>query len=413
VGSKKRHDTQHGLASKKWEKNQGAKAYDEMGRNQVFLAREIYLRERNNAMIHSDLLCFNEEIVTPFPPDRKRGEFVGQYFTDCDEAGVERNIALFQNAAMTRYRMGFCHTFRSLMKRARNLPGRLHGLENKSILFYHDIHSNCPESRYPLLRDKELFLGSKCVVFHIPNLTRREVKLLTVLHAFKPRSQVWVAFSLESAENYPLLNDESFMKLFDFEMSYRKKADIWVPYLRHQLPLVRKAINKPQTKFCAAFISSHYNQSKRLQVLSELMRYIRVDSYGSIFQTHKVPVDNGYKTKLDIIAQYKFTIAFENSIGVDYVTEKFYQPLIAGSIPVYLGAPNVDEYSPGDNAYLNASDFKNVRELAEFMKSADISSFHEWRKHPVRNSFSLYSQITDNEPLDRLGDLVFNAGNSF
>jgi len=322
---------------------------------------------------------------------------------------LKKNIASSDHAKLKRYRISAALPLHSLTKRLRNLPKKLHRFERQSILLFHDFFMPLPESAYRFIHDKELLMASKCVVFHIPSLTRWDTRLLPVLRAIKPRSQVWAAYSLESAENYPLLDNASFMKLFDIEISYRKKADIWAPYLRQQLPLLQKTALKPKTGFCAAFISSPFNHSKRLQVLWELMRYIRVDSYGSVFQTHKLTEDRGCTTKQEIITQYKFTIAFENSIGVDYVTEKLYQPLIAGSIPVYLGAPNVDEYSPGDNAYLNVSDFKSVRELAEFMKSADLDAFHEWRNRPIREKFIRHSQLTEKEPLDRLGDLLFSA----
>ena len=51
------------------------------------------------------------------------------------------------------------------------------------------------------------------------------------------------------------------------------------------------------------------------------------------------PVPN----KLDFCAQYKFNIAFENSVSPGYVTEKVMQPLAVHSIPIYYGAPNVEE----------------------------------------------------------------------
>lgn len=38
-------------------------------------------------------------------------------------------------------------------------------------------------------------------------------------------------------------------------------------------------------------------------------------------------------------------MAFENVIAMDYVTEKFYDPLIAGSVLVYLGAPNIADFA--------------------------------------------------------------------
>lgn len=41
------------------------------------------------------------------------------------------------------------------------------------------------------------------------------------------------------------------------------------------------------------------------------------------------------------VAQYKFTLAIENAKCDDYITEKLWRPLIAGSIPIYLGSPSV------------------------------------------------------------------------
>lgn len=42
-----------------------------------------------------------------------------------------------------------------------------------------------------------------------------------------------------------------------------------------------------------------------------------------------------------LMAKYKFTIAFENAIGDDYITEKLWRPLILGSVPIYMGSPSI------------------------------------------------------------------------
>jgi glycoprotein 3-alpha-L-fucosyltransferase len=56
----------------------------------------------------------------------------------------------------------------------------------------------------------------------------------------------------------------------------------------------------------------------------------------------------------DLLRQAKFTLAFENSATEDYVTEKLFQPLIAGSVPVVYGPPNLEELEPGPNSLINA-----------------------------------------------------------
>lgn len=43
---------------------------------------------------------------------------------------------------------------------------------------------------------------------------------------------------------------------------------------------------------------------------------------------------------LSFVAKYKFTIAFENAICNDYITEKLWRPLIVGSVPIYYGSPS-------------------------------------------------------------------------
>ncbi len=46
------------------------------------------------------------------------------------------------------------------------------------------------------------------------------------------------------------------------------------------------------------------------------------------------------KEFLQLMAKYKFTIAFENAIGDDYITEKLWRPLTLGSVPIYMGSPS-------------------------------------------------------------------------
>jgi hypothetical protein len=55
-------------------------------------------------------------------------------------------------------------------------------------------------------------------------------------------------------------------------------------------------------------------------------------SFGKCLHNKELPQDEPIfaSPKLPLFARYKFALALENSLAVDYVTEKFYQPLIAG-----------------------------------------------------------------------------------
>lgn len=83
-------------------------------------------------------------------------------------------------------------------------------------------------------------------------------------------------------------------------------------------------------------------------------------------------------------AQYEFHIVIENAIVDDYVTEKFYEGLKAGSLMVYLGAPNAAEYGPAPKSFLDASAFEGPEQLAEYLEflrgnSTEYASYFGWR----------------------------------
>jgi hypothetical protein len=53
----------------------------------------------------------------------------------------------------------------------------------------------------------------------------------------------------------------------------------------------------------------------------------------------------------------RFVYATANSYGLDYVTEKVFYALQCGSVPAYLGAPNIDSFLPDRSAIIQVSDF--------------------------------------------------------
>jgi alpha-1,4-fucosyltransferase len=46
------------------------------------------------------------------------------------------------------------------------------------------------------------------------------------------------------------------------------------------------------------------------------------------------------------MSKYKFHLAFENSESESYVTEKYYLALSSATIPIYFGAPNIEQFYP-------------------------------------------------------------------
>ena len=53
-------------------------------------------------------------------------------------------------------------------------------------------------------------------------------------------------------------------------------------------------------------------------------------------------------SKYETLSNYQFSLCFENMAMEGYVTEKIFDCLYAGTIPLYLGAPNIDSLIPSD-----------------------------------------------------------------
>ena len=82
--------------------------------------------------------------------------------------------------------------------------------------------------------------------------------------------------------------------------------------------------------------------------------------------------------KVDYLKLYKFAFAYENVKGVPgYVTEKIFDCFHAGCVPVYLGAPNVDQYIP-KNCYISREDFESDETLYQFLKNMNASDYQQY-----------------------------------
>ncbi|WP_160713063.1 glycosyltransferase family 10 domain-containing protein [Chitinophaga solisilvae] len=280
-----------------------------------------------------------------------------------------------------------------------------------TILFYNTMWGHLgdlDELQIPpdirIEKDISLAPVADVIVFHMPTLER--APLLT-----KQPGQLWVFWTLECDLNYPYLYTPEIQALFDVHMTYRLNADITVPYI---LPAYREDLRRmsgPKDGFVNAFISSGINGSKRNEYLQELMQLLDVHSYGKVFNNRKITGDNGRQTKLDIIARYKFTLAFENAVATDYITEKFYDPLIAGSVPVYLGAPNIRELAPGNHCFINVADFNTASALAAYLLELDRNEdeygrFFDWKEQAFAPDFSALLDMQEIPTFIRLFDLI-------
>jgi hypothetical protein len=149
----------------------------------------------------------------------------------------------------------------------------------------------------------------------------------------------------------------------------------------------------------AVMISNCGAPSFRLQYLEELMSHIRVDSYGGCLHSRDIPASlkeqHGQVSKteyfqgdwrglkVDLFKRYPFVLAFENANCYDSVTEKVYDPLLAGAVPIYMGAPNIADFVPR-HSIIDTRWFSGPAELAAYLRvlisdPQQYVAYHAWR----------------------------------
>ncbi len=159
-------------------------------------------------------------------------------------------------------------------------------------------------------------------------------------------------------------------------------------------------------KFCNFIYSNSKNgegAQDRIDFCKKLQEYKQVDCPGKVL--HNIDIDfaprsgNWAESKIQLLHDYKFTIAFENRYTNGYTTEKLYQPLIANSIPIYMGNPSVvEDFNP--KAFINCNDYKNFDEVIEVVKELDNNNekYMEMLRQPAMQAdfdFDYKKKITE------------------
>jgi len=99
-------------------------------------------------------------------------------------------------------------------------------------------------------------------------------------------------------------------------------------------------------------------------------------SKKAIQKVYKGPV----VSKFQKLSEYKFGIAFENSIVPGFIEEALFDCFYTGTVPIYLGAPNIEKYIP-KNCFIDMRDFKNYEELKQYLKALTESEIKIYKEN--------------------------------
>ena len=213
-----------------------------------------------------------------------------------------------------------------------------------------------------------------------------------IVHARDPyplpptKAVPWILDTRENPVYTPVMTKANYMSQFKMLMSYHLTSDFPTP--NHPMPSLTAPVPFNEKKGIMATFSNC--ERVRTKYMGELMKYVKVDSYGSCLQNTQGLVRRYGKAfkdeKTRLARQYKFSLVFMNQDCEYFVDDRLYHALTSGSVPVYMGTDKVDEFMPGNlrTSIIKVKDFQTPKHLADYLtylshNETAYNKYLEWK----------------------------------
>ena len=258
--------------------------------------------------------------------------------------------------------------------------------ENRTLIMYWSTYFGVRK----VINLEERACPVKCEV--TTNISRWNGASAFIVHARDPyplpptKAVPWILHTEENPVYTPIMTKADYMSRFKMLMSYHLTSDFPTP--NHPMPLLTAPVPFNEKKGIMATFSNC--ERVRTNYMRELMKYVKVDSYGSCLQNTQGLVRRYGKDfkneKTRLTRQYKFSLVFMNQDCEYFVDDRLYHALTSGSVPVYMGTDKVDEFIPGNlrTSIIKVKDFKTPKHLADYLtylshNETAYNKYLEWK----------------------------------
>ena len=171
-------------------------------------------------------------------------------------------------------------------------------------------------------------------------------------------------------------NRDQFVVLFGSNRNLRG----WHPkhnLYNERVKTIRWFENNTQDKF--ALYGKKWNLSGRLS--TRIGSTIHSIEKKLPFKHIKFPSWKGVVlNKQEILLRSRFSIVYENIRGLNgYITEKIFDAFVAGNVPIYWGASDINEYIP-ENCFIDRRKFSNHEQLYKFLINMTENEFIDYQR---------------------------------
>ena len=305
--------------------------------------------------------------------------------------------------------------------------------------FVEAAKTQCP-TKCILTEDKSQMKSADMVVYHAPTHARvsprpnsKAIRMFISME--QPKYAKFLQRTDYLEENFELISTYSMSSMYpgtkvpNLPITYFP-LNILSPESVLQAPRSFKDKTGYKTGVAVAMFVSNSKAagaSERAKYCEELMKHIPVHSYGKVMHNREEPempddprwpaIAQKRARKVKLLSHYKFYLAFENFQVPDYVSEKIFEGLFAGSVPVYRGAKDVERFMPSNSSFIDANDM-SPKELATLLKrlSNDEQAYNKYmafKQEPLPKSFEDIALMSYTHPniLCRLCDYAHEKNN--
>ena len=136
-----------------------------------------------------------------------------------------------------------------------------------------------------------------------------------------------------------------------------------------------------QFDFFSRTIGGNSHSFWGLGVLQRLLPQIITQRLSTLVSNHRLQTLEALNLgavppleKLAVIGAYRFVICYENTKLSGYISEKIFDCLFAGCVPVYLGEPNIQQFIP-NTCFIDRRQFASDAALAKFLMEMSYGDY--------------------------------------
>lgn len=197
-------------------------------------------------------------------------------------------------------------------------------------------------------------------------------------------------------KDYFLNNGISLSLGFDYlNHSNYLRFPLWILYfvkpysgfkeIKNKIDSINNVRFSQKENFCG-LVSSHDKNNLRTEIYNELSSISKIYSGGKLLHNDERLHGVFKNNKVDYLKQFKFNICPENSNSAGYVTEKVFQAIEAGCIPIYWGSNNNPEPDIlNEKAIIFWNKNENNAALTKKIQgiNSELKFFNEFKSEPI------------------------------